>query len=170
MKYMKRICTTPLAMLIIAVLLATPAIAAVVQFHWDGEGGDNDWTTTANWDRTAPPYYPGNPYSNDHDVTIKDTSRRSTVYADVGVSVGRLLLGDGHTLVVDNPVQVYAEAQDELDGGLVIEGYVTVLEDDAEADQSVNCKYIYINFNNRTELVIESDDDDEEVTLYTTKT
>ncbi len=149
---------------LVSLLAAAPAFATVT-FTWTGGGNTADWAITAvpnNWGTTGAPWYPGQDGQSpaDHVALINFVNVRDVVFANLSVTFGHMLLGDGHTLEMDADVSMDDYGGDE-DGGLQVQGDVIIKE--AGAGGIVTCDYISINFDQQTDLVLEKTDGDEYV-------
>ncbi|RJP33202.1 MAG: hypothetical protein C4547_12845 [Phycisphaerales bacterium] len=127
------------------ILIALPALAAEL-FHWNGEGGNTYWTNANNWVEDDYPDQQG------QWVYIDDPTEEDKVTQDAdNLAISLLFLGDGHTLKLEENLDVAYDDQDPQDrpGTIEFDGIVDV-KNPTTAERTLIGKHIKINSDQRT--------------------
>ena len=116
-------------------LLYTTAIA------WDGEGGDNKWTTAANWNRNV---VPG---PDDHVIINLPSGGFCETWGSGMTEVYALSIGDNNTLAINSDLTVYTHINNNKAGTIIW---------NAGAVQNKIPNTIYTRFINYGTLILDS--------------
>lgn len=116
---------------------------------WDGEGGDGQWTTAANWDPNGVPTANDIVYIN-LPTTIDIGGRRTGGVANTsgaGVTVAKeIIVGNNNTLVINGDLAMYSLINNNI-GGTVIWNAGEI------SKQDINEQSLLINYGN---LILDS--------------
>ncbi len=144
------------AVLAVAMLVPGVALGSAVLFSWTGEDAvDNNRTSPANWGTTD---YPGKDGSQVDSVIIDDTNPRATMVQDTDdLTVATLFVGDGHTIQLDNWINVlnpHWDPEKEDTGRLEFEGEVNLK---GTSDKRIEADFILIYTMQETTVTFETD-------------
>jgi len=119
-------------------------------------GADYTWTGSTNRNWTGANWLPGGyPDGTDDTATIDNTANEPQVKVnDVNIDVGRLLVGNGHTLHLKESLTVGSNSKnptDTRDGRVEFEGEVTLDTEGSSGDlRQMPCHFVRISTDDST--------------------